>query len=63
MKTQRYKEPEHRDMAWALALSARLANRETADLAAAEVKLSAKCGWERMTRTGVLIEWGDPRNW
>lgn len=29
----------------------------------AEEKLAAKCRWEHMTRTAVILEWGDPRGW
>ena len=29
----------------------------------AEERLAAKCRWERMSRTAVIREWGDPRNW
>lgn len=29
----------------------------------AEENLRAKCRWEHMTRTAVIIEWGDPREW
>lgn len=29
----------------------------------AEERLRAKCNWEQMTRTAVIIEWGDPRKW
>lgn len=30
---------------------------------AAEEKLRAKCRWEHMARTAVIMEWGDPRTW
>ncbi len=30
---------------------------------AAEEALRAKCEWEHMTRTAVILEWGDPRKW
>lgn len=29
----------------------------------AETLLRAKCSWERMSRIGVVMEWGDPRTW
>jgi hypothetical protein len=29
----------------------------------AEKRLCAKCYWEHMTRTAVLLCWGDPRDW
>lgn len=29
----------------------------------AEERLKAKCTWEHMSRTAVIIEWGDPRTW
>lgn len=29
----------------------------------AEQRLREKCRWERMSRTAVIREWGDPRNW
>lgn len=29
----------------------------------AEVALRNKCDWEHMTRTAVILEWGDPREW
>ena len=29
----------------------------------AEQKLSHKCNWEHMTRTAVIMQYGDPRNW
>lgn len=29
----------------------------------AEQLLAAKCRWEHMSRTAVIREWGDPRNW
>lgn len=29
----------------------------------AEEALRAKCNWEAMTRTAVILEWGDPRTW
>ena len=28
-----------------------------------EERLRAKCQWEHMTRMGVVLEWGDPREW
>ncbi len=28
-----------------------------------EEKLRAKCQWEHMTRTAVLRDYGDPKNW
>ncbi len=30
---------------------------------AAEERLRAKCQWEHMTRMGVILEYGDPREW
>ena len=39
-------------------------SREVAiDGGAAEIKLCEKCRWEKMSRTAVIIEWGDPREW
>ena len=29
----------------------------------AEERLAAKCRWEAMSRTAVILEWGDPREW
>ncbi len=29
----------------------------------AEAALRAKCNWEHMSRTAVILEWGDPRTW
>ena len=26
-------------------------------------RLKAKCQWEQMSRTAVLMEWGDPAHW
>ncbi len=26
-------------------------------------RLKAKCQWEHMSRTAVLMEWGDPAKW
>ena len=28
-----------------------------------EDALKAKCNWEHMTRSAVIMEWGDPRLW
>ena len=28
-----------------------------------EQRLRGKCRWERMSRTAVIREWGDPRTW
>jgi hypothetical protein len=47
----------------ALAVSKLLWAADTDELAAAEERLKAKCRNERMSRTAVLIEWGDPRDW
>ena len=51
--------PEDRTMNWAIKVSKEL--REEAG--EAEQRLKDKCKWEHMTRTGVLIDWGDPREW
>jgi len=33
------------------------------ECALAELRLRAKCRWEKMTRIAVIMEWGDPRKW
>ena len=48
-----------KDMTWALNLSGKL-YREGG---VAEARLQAKCRREQMSRTAVLLEWGDPRDW
>lgn len=47
----------------ALNLSRLLSDGETAELRAAEEHLAAKCRHEQMSRTAVLMNWGDPREW
>jgi hypothetical protein len=49
--------------AWALTLSALLVKGDTKELKAANDLLGAKCRREQMSRTAVLMEWGDPREW
>lgn len=49
-----------RTMKWASARSKELWNGADPQ---AENLLRDKCRWEHMTRTGVLIEWGDPVTW
>jgi hypothetical protein len=51
---------EQRTMEWAMRVSKELS--EGFDTAAEE-RLRAKCAWERMSRTAVILEWGDPRMW
>jgi len=46
-------------MDWALRVSREVA----AEGGPAEEELCHKCRWEGMTRTGVILEWGDPREW
>jgi hypothetical protein len=29
----------------------------------AETRLRDKCNWEHMSRTAVIMNWGDPRTW
>ena len=29
----------------------------------AEQRLKDKCQWEHMSRTAVILNWGDPRKW
>lgn len=48
-----------RTMDWAMQVSKELWESGTE----AETRLKAKCNWERMTRTAVILEWGDPRTW
>lgn len=51
--------PPERTMSWALDVSKALWKSGTE----AEERLQAKCRWEAMTRTAVILEWGDPREW
>jgi hypothetical protein len=46
-------------MEWALQVSREL----HAAGGKAEEWLRHKCNWEHMSRTAVLLEWGDPREW
>lgn len=50
---------EPRTMRWALFISRELGDEN----GVGETKLKAKCVWEHMSRTAVLMEWGDPREW
>jgi hypothetical protein len=51
--------PEKWTMAWAMKISS-----EVRELGGeAEEKLRHKCRWEQMSRTAVILEWGDPREW
>lgn len=52
-----------RTMKWAVELSTLLYTGDTDEVQVAETRLSQKCDWEKMTRTAVLMEWGDPRTW
>lgn len=45
------------DAAFALSSKIRETDPRANDL------LRAKCRWEGMTRTAVILEWGDPRTW
>ena len=46
-------------MEWAMEVSRARWESDTE----AEEKLQAKCRWEHMSRTAVILEWGDPRTW
>ena len=50
---------KERTMEWALRVS-REVREEGGE---AEERLCAKCRWEHMIRTAVIMEWGDPRDW
>ena len=53
------KEKQRNVMSWALRVS-----REIRDAGGIpEQRLKDKCTWEHMSRTAVIIEWGDPRDW
>lgn len=47
----------------ALGLSRLLAQGGTDELRDAQERLTAKCRHEQMSRTAVLMNWGDPREW
>ena len=51
---------ETRGMIWAMKVSSALWDGDDPE---AELRLRAKCRWEHMTRTAVILEWGDPRDW
>jgi hypothetical protein len=51
--------PKPRTEAWAIALSKELYRAG----GPAEAALRAKCNWEHMSRSAVIMEWGDPRQW
>jgi hypothetical protein len=48
-----------RTMKWAMRVSGEL-RAENGD---AEAWLRHKCSWEKMSRTAVLLSYGDPREW
>ena len=51
------------NMEQALSLSRLLRYGGSGALNAAEARLAAKCRHEQMSRTAVLMNWGDPRDW